>query len=358
MKKLFGIILAIAVVVALLFANNIDGDFIKSNLSRIPGLWNEFKTEYESYRIFNGDMMGEHNVDKMERSYYSDSFYNQLSPNEKAVYDSVLGYDFSGKSVVAVLPEPVFFYSDGAEPTDAEIKSASLYLSRTYQRALDALTMDGDDAFYIQLGEGGSMCKYEYKTVFKGDRYIWCVDKIETEIAVKDCYSNPLDYKEKTHNAASAFIPKGDTRYQKVKSIHDYVVSITIYEDTPYADDAYGVLVKNRATCSGFSRAFKLICDKNNIPCALVTGVGITPNESGEHMWCLVQMEDGLWYGVDPTWDDYGGSEYLLVGGNTVSAFSGITFSESHLPQYDFTGFGYEPFVYPSLADSSYLSVE
>ena len=358
MKKLFIIIVAFALVVAIIFANNLNGGFVKNNLVQLLGNWDEFKAEYESYRIFDGSMMGEHNVDKTSRSYYSERYYNQLSPNEKAVYDSVLNYDLSGNIAAAALPEPVFFYSDGAKPTDEELKSVGLYFSRTYQRALDALLMDGDDAFYIKMGEGGSVCRYEYSTVFSGERFVWCIDKIETEIVVKDCYMNPQLYKEKINNAVNAFAPKGDTRYQKVKSIHNYVVNLAVYEDNPYADDAYGVLVENKATCSGFSRAFKLICDKNNIPCALVTGIGITPGESGEHMWCLVQMEDGLWYGVDPTWDDYGGSEYLLVGGDTLSPFSGLTFSESHIPQEDFTGFGYTPFVYPSIADNAYLSVE
>lgn len=356
MKKLLIIIITLALVCAILFVNNLNGEFVKNSPAQLLDNWTEFKTEHESYRIFDGSMMGEHNVYNTNRSYYSDSYYNQLSPNEKAVYDSVLNCDSS--TAVAVLPEPVFFYSKSAKPTDEELKSVGLYLSRTYQRALDALFMDGDNAFYIKMGDGGSVCRYEYSTVFKGERYVWCIDKITTDVVVEACYTDPHLYREQTDNVASSFIPRGDTRYQKVKSIHDYVVNLASYEANPYADDAYGVLVKNRATCSGFSRAFKLICDKNNIPCALVTGVGITQSESGEHMWCLVQMEDGLWYGVDPTWDDYGGSEYLLVGADTLSTLSGLTFSQSHIPQEDFTGFGYTPFVYPSLADNGYLFVE
>jgi len=355
MKKTLIIIMTLALVAAILFSNNLNGTFVKNSIAQFLGNWDEFKTEYGSYRIFDGGMMGEHNVEKTSHNYYDGSYYNQLSPNEKAVYDGVKSCNFSDAVAEIVLPEPVFFYSAYVKPTEEEMESVGLYISRTYQRAVDALLMDGDDAFYIKMGEGGSVCRYEYTSVHNGERFVWLIDKIKMEIVVKECYKNPDEFRSETERVANAFIPNGDTRYQQVKSIHDYVVNIATYEDTPYSDDAYGALVQHRATCAGFSRAFKLLCDKNNIPCVLVTGIGITEKESGEHMWCLVQMEDGLWYGVDPTWDDYGGSEYLLVGGSAPSAFSDRKFNETHIPLQDFTGFGYTPFVYPPLSDSSYL---
>ncbi len=329
---------------------------LKEGISKFTGIKNDFSPIDEAYRIFDGEMVGEHNVWKNSNTYYDGSYYSQLSPNEKAVYDCIADCDLSNLSVSAKLPEPVYFYSDSPVPTDEEMSGVSAYISDTYQRGVDALMMDGSRAFYVKLGEGGSLCRYEYRNIYQGERYVWSIEEIETQIVLKDCYkSNVQSYIAQTQNAAVRFKPTGDTMYQKVKSIHDYVVNTGSYVQTPYSEDAYGLLVDKKAICSGFAKAFKLICDQNNIPCALVTGIGVTQNESGEHMWCLVQMDDGLWYAVDPTWDDYGGSEYLLVGSDTVSSFSGLTFSQTHIPSGDFTGFGYKEFVYPTVADDAYL---
>jgi len=46
MKKLFIIIVAFALVVAIIFANNLNGGFVKNNLVQLLGNWDEFKTEY------------------------------------------------------------------------------------------------------------------------------------------------------------------------------------------------------------------------------------------------------------------------------------------------------------------------
>lgn len=334
---------------------SLDISGLKEDFLKITGSSDGSLPISGAYRIFDGGMVGEHKVSSYD-AFYNGSYYSQLSPNEKAVYDSVASCPLTEDTVTAKLPEPVYFYSVSSSPSQEEMSGVNAYISDTYQRAIDALMMDGSKAFYIKLGEGGSLCRYGYRTIYRGDRYLWGITEIETNIVIKDCYKSDVQkFIDLTNKAAQSFIPSGDTRYQRVKSIHDYVVSRGTYMQTAYSDDAYGLLVDGRAVCAGFAKAFKLICDQNNIPCALVTGIGVTQSESGEHMWCLVQMEDGLWYGVDPTWDDYGGSEYLLVGADTVSSFSGLTFSSTHIPSGDFTGYGYKEFVYPTLADDAYL---
>ena len=82
--------------------------------------------------------------------------------------------------------------------------------------------------------------------------------------------------------------------------------------------------------CEGYSKAFKLICDRVGIPCILDTGVAIlNANHSEYHMWNRIQI-DGVWYGMDCTWDDpvvagkngvisgYESEKFMLVGDETV----------------------------------------
>ena len=83
--------------------------------------------------------------------------------------------------------------------------------------------------------------------------------------------------------------------------------------------------------CDGYSRAFKLLCDRLQIPCVLETGWAKATKTSAVefHMWTLVQVGQA-WYGADITWDDPAvkdfvgaksgreNEDFLLVGADTV----------------------------------------
>ena len=91
----------------------------------------------------------------------------------------------------------------------------------------------------------------------------------------------------------------------------------------------------NGPVCEGYSRAFKVLCDKAGIPCFLVSGVA----NGGGHMWNAAQV-DGSWYYLDVTWNDpvlegasgaVSGAErndFTLVG--STSVVCGEKFSDSH----------------------------
>ncbi|WP_304596717.1 leucine-rich repeat protein [Adlercreutzia caecimuris] len=101
--------------------------------------------------------------------------------------------------------------------------------------------------------------------------------------------------------------------------------------------------------CEAYARAFKVLCDRSDIPCVLVDGTAVTSSGSGGHMWNYVSLE-GEWYGVDATWNDprvggisgkpsgYEHENYLLVGANTQ--IGNLRFLESHpVTNASFTGY-------------------
>lgn len=102
-----------------------------------------------------------------------------------------------------------------------------------------------------------------------------------------------------------------------------------------------GRIDRDGPVCDGYSRAFKVLCDKLDIPCVLENGYAKTgPESEGTfHMWNAVKI-DGQWYGVDVTWNDptvkgfvgaKSGKEneqFLLVGLNTM--VRGLAFGVSH----------------------------
>lgn len=102
------------------------------------------------------------------------------------------------------------------------------------------------------------------------------------------------------------------TDYDKELAIHDWIISWSDYDwavnsQDPDAqvetdnDNPYGLLIKQKSICWGYSKTFQLFMDMLDIECITVGG---TANENnGEHSWNQVRL-DGEWYCVDVTWDD------------------------------------------------------
>lgn len=87
--------------------------------------------------------------------------------------------------------------------------------------------------------------------------------------------------------------------YEKLKYFHDYIIlNCETDTDDPYADTVYGALVKGKALCEGYAKAFSYLCNLAGIENVIVTGVTDVP-----HMWNMVKL-GGNWYHVDVTWDD------------------------------------------------------
>lgn len=94
----------------------------------------------------------------------------------------------------------------------------------------------------------------------------------------------------------------------KVRKIHNYIITSTVYDEGAIdASNICGVFVEGRATCAGYAKAFKYLCDLYEIPCVVVTG-----EADGSHMWNYVQIGE-KWYGVDTTWDDADTEDDMLI---------------------------------------------
>lgn len=117
-----------------------------------------------------------------------------------------------------------------------------------------------------------------------------------------------------------------DSDYDKVVFVHDYIVTnceydINAFYSTMYATDdveirthaydCYGCLVEQRAVCSGYAKAYKLILNRLGIECDVVTGQGYNELGMGPHAWNSVVI-DGIKYYVDVTWDDPITDGYVL----------------------------------------------
>ena len=178
---------------------------------------------------------------------------------------------------------------------------------------------------------------------------------------------NPLF--DGTKSQIDAMLPANATTYDKVKAVHDKICSMVSYENNmqnignPYYQTPYSLYYdadgdgKIETVCAGYAKMMKLQCNKYGIPCVLVTGV----TDSGEyHMWNYVQMENGVWYAVDATWDDQSTIMYdfFLVGSETYSsaAFGTKKFATTHIPSGKWTTSANCVFSYPILSTTAYKS--
>ena len=171
-----------------------------------------------------------------------------------------------------------------------------------------------------------------------------------SEYAAAGAIETAIGQRDAAVNAILAQIPAEATVRQKIANLNKW---FTLHNEYNRSTDLNSIgytphralksLVGNEGAngpvCDGYSRGFKVICDKLGIPVVLDTGMASIGSHSELHMWMRVQV-DGTWYGMDCTWDDpivsgkngkisgYENEKYMLVGDDTV--VDGKKFSVSH----------------------------
>ncbi len=178
-----------------------------------------------------------------------------------------------------------------------------------------------------------------------------------------------LQDRQLLHDAVTAIAQQArvqsSTRYEQLKYVNDLLCQVNEYHTEaassndfkafyPWTalsalypldtenDEAEGSL---KPVCEGYARAMKLVCDELDIPCILVSGQGNGEN----HMWNYVQMEDGLFYALDLTWNDTASTDRYFLKGN-------LSFGQNHHP----TGVFIQneqtiTFTYPALSSRDYV---
>jgi len=164
-------------------------------------------------------------------------------------------------------------------------------------------------------------------------------------------------------NAVDAILTDAPTsnRYDRIRYLNNRLTKTNAYNSvygtgnegfSPLAWSPYSALTGNNGTdgpvCEGYSRAFKVLCDKLDIPCVISVGPAISFNGDtpGAHMWNEVKMNDDKWYAVDVTWNDpvtgiydvdpkisgVESEQWLLLGSEDL-VDRNLTFAQSHINQ-------------------------
>lgn len=89
------------------------------------------------------------------------------------------------------------------------------------------------------------------------------------------------------------------SEYDKIKTIHDYIITNASYDVAVLKNSAYENLVLRSSVCQGYaSLTYKMMMEAG-IDCRIITGQG----KGVSHAWNIVKL-DNRWYNIDCTWDD------------------------------------------------------
>ncbi len=267
-------------------------------------------------------------------------FYDQLSTAAKAVYDALLDANMGLDTDDGIMTLTIS--GNAISGTTSNISST---LSKAVVDAISAIIDDYPEYFWVGgFSYGGASYSYinSSTVAITSVSEFYFADGISDTSSYADFATVKAAYKQMIADINN-FNVDGYSRYEKVKSIHDQIADMTTYDSTYNAAMSHhptGVFLNGLAVCEGYAEAFKLLCDRESIPCIIIIGDGFSsPSDTGgAHEWNAVQMEDGNWYGIDVTWDDQQGSigiiyDYFLPGTGThnFGVSDQMTWAASHV---------------------------
>ena len=279
-------------------------------------------------------------------------FYNQLTATQKELYNQIFA-----AGPVAELKIDVSKLNYGTQ-SDADVLSEMV--SQDMMMTMSALIEDKPMCFWY--GDYTSSMGLQVPSINNNNTTKLKSLKIKFDLKQEDFtdYNDVIEKQAELINKINGISVYGFSRHEKVKSINDYLAKSIVYTDVPNAHNPYGALVNGMCVCDGYAEAFKILCDREGIPCLNV--VGNTPK--GGHKWNMVQMEDNQWYLVDVTWNDDTEGEtsyiyysYLLSGSGTKAPyFSNNTVADStvHVPTGKYYDKADTVLSYPTLSPDTY----
>lgn len=300
-----------------------------------------------------------------ETAVYDTCYGNQLEGESREIYDEMKKEweDARGTGeIVYMLSEPVRVKMSQFDEDNPELKAAIERIKCDVSDAADAFLYDYPDVFWA----AGASVEWESSYISDKSGTTAEIDKV-TLYCGSEYYSGARQDVAEFYSAVdhaceeiNAGLLAGSSQEAVLKAIHDYVCGRVSYDRefvSPYANTAAGFFLypEEKVVCEGYAKAFKILCDRFGIECALIVG------DAGEpHMWNYVRMEDGAWYLVDATWDDQDQigeirDTYFLAGSTTIG-YDGISIEQERVIHKKFSeGENAKEFEIPMLSAQKYV---
>ncbi len=254
--------------------------------------------------IFSGNRNKSYQKDQsVSMDHLEGVYYDQLGEYAQLMYAQLYAHKEDLKSGVYNIEFDTTF-NDLLHTNDG-----SDVLNQSFQLAVNALTFDHPEIFYIDVTKlyllteltTTAFSKTYRVSIGTKDGSSYLLDDFSTEEDINLAISHVEEVRALIKSSAIG------NDVEKIKTIHDTLVNhITYFNENniPSIYNIYGALVNQKSVCEGYAKSFKYILDDLGIPCVIVCG--IATNSSGKtesHAWNYVQL-NGKWYAVDVTWDD------------------------------------------------------
>lgn len=120
----------------------------------------------------------------------------------------------------------------------------------------------------------------------------------EREMLIYDVVSS---FAERNMNKSNLEIALAANDYicENTTYAHEFLEHLNPYDNSQCA---YSSLVLEKSVCSGYSHAYNLLCNAASETINAMYVVGYV--EDSRHAWSIVQLDDGVFYHVDTTWND------------------------------------------------------
>ena len=180
------------------------------------------------------------------------------------------------------------------------------------------LTEEDLEALFYRLHDSGQLPWYtDYGYHYSTHHTTKLIAEIGPDYLDKETYNRTL-YEQRIAEVLAACVFEGMTDLQIALSLHDYLITNCVYDDTFEKNTGYDLLINGTTVCAGYTELYRDLLNRSGVPCVSVI------SEPMEHTWNLVQI-GGKWYHADLTWDDpspdsygYVNHDYFLVSDETV----------------------------------------
>jgi hypothetical protein len=287
---------------------------------------------------------------------YENGAYNLgyfLDENNVEVYKAMMKLITpSIDEVIVTLPEPIVIESSSWY-FDINRNEASTAIFSACRSGIQCASFDIPELFWLDVNNTSVGARSVVQNRLSSRKYTYTVYQLTISPAYYSGFTSfdeVMEYKTRLEAAVESFEVTGSTRYEQIKCIHDTIAHFTTYDlEGRFSGSCLGALVEPGVVCEGYAKAFKLICDRIGIPCVCIFG-NYDQETATAHMWNYVQMEDGNWYGIDVTWDDYDGKygyeivyDFFLKG--SKSFFTNHTEGTEYALAY---------FTYPTISENDF----
>lgn len=250
----------------------------------------------------------------------SDSYYDQLTGDAKAIYEVMLSQFEADAEGTATIPLKAVNTSDGTyncwtlknlarrsslagEDINAGFETWKNEMGQQLSLAVVAFLMDQPQYFWVRhhfFPVTGYSNGYYYADVYFIAQA--GVETADARDAIQERFDKIVeDLVDTTEGLAPAqrvawwdnWLAANNAYNGAASSDQDYVLS----DATPWLAMS-SLLEGYQPVCEGYAKGLQVLCHAADIPCVQLEG-----NAGGGHMWNAIKL-DGVWYFCDPTWDD------------------------------------------------------